>query len=256
LSFRAVRRAVALGLTLAVCVLLYWLGRLRGPYTLERRALWMHDAARLTMRSMGIRSTIEGPLPARGLIVSNHLSYLDIAILSAAVPCFFVAKAEIGNWLYFGRAARSGGTIFIDRGSRLSAVSVTRQIAERLSLPVPVLFFPEGTTTDGSQMLRFRSRLFEPAVVAAAPVTAASIRYVLSDSTPERELCWFGDATFLPHLWKMLGTAGFSAQVHFGEPRIYPDRRTAADSTHDEVEAMRGGLSFVEQQHCRNTAQN
>jgi len=238
---------VALGLTLAVCVLRYWLGRLRGPYTLERRALWMHDAARLTMRSMGIRSTVEGPLPARGLIVANHLSYLDIVILSAAVPCFFVAKAEIGNWLYFGRAARSGGTIFIDRGSHLSAMSVTRQITERLPLPVPVLFFPEGTTTDGSRMLRFRSRLFEPAVVAASPVTAASIRYVLSDGTPERELCWYGEATFLPHLWKALGTAGFSAQVRFGEARIYSDRRTAADATRVEVEAMRGGQTAVVQ---------
>jgi lyso-ornithine lipid O-acyltransferase len=241
LSFRAVRRAVALGLTLAVCVLRYWLGRLRGPYTLERRALWMHDAARLTMRSMGIRSTVEGPLPTHGLIVANHLSYLDIVILSAAVPCFFVAKAEIGNWLYFGRAARSGGTIFIDRGSHSSALSVVRQIAQRIQMPVPILFFPEGTTTDGSQMLRFRSRLFEPAVLAAAPVVAASIRYVLSNGTPERELCWYGDATFLPHLWKTLGTSGFSAQVRFGQPRIYPDRRTAADSTHAEVEAMRSG---------------
>jgi 1-acyl-sn-glycerol-3-phosphate acyltransferase len=157
------------------------------------------------------------------------------------VPCFFVAKAEIGNWLYFGRAARSGGTIFLDRGSRLSALSVTRQIAQRLPLPVPVLFFPEGTTTDGSRMLRFRSRLFEPAVIAAAPVTAASIRYVLSDGTPEQELCWYGDATFLPHLWKTLGTAGFSAQVRFNQPRFYPDRRTAANTTQAEVEALRSG---------------
>ena len=247
MSFRAARRAVALGLTLGVCVIRYWLGRLHGPYKLERRARWMHDAARLTMRSMGIRSTVEGPLPTRGLIVANHLSYLDIVILSAAVPCFFVAKAEIGGWLFFGKAARSGGTIFLDRGSRLSALSVTRQIAERLPLPVPVLFFPEGTTTDGSQMLRFRSRLFEPAVLALAPVSAASIRYVLSDGTPERELCWYGDLTFLPHLWKTLGTAGFSAQVHFGQPRTYPDRRTAADSTRAEVEAMRSGPVAVAQ---------
>jgi 1-acyl-sn-glycerol-3-phosphate acyltransferase len=244
-NLRAARRAVALGFSLAVCVVRYWLGRLRGPYTLERRALWLSATARLVLASLGIHSHVEGTLPTRGLIVANHLSYLDIAILSAATPCFFVAKAEIDGWPFFGKAARSGGTIFIDRSSRSSANSVAREIAARLALEVPILFFPEGTTTDGSQLLRFRSRLFEPAAVARAPVTAASIRYVLSDGTPERELCWYGDATFLPHLWKALGTAGLSAEVQFGEPVVYPDRRTAADSTQAEVEAMRSGRVSV-----------
>jgi 1-acyl-sn-glycerol-3-phosphate acyltransferase len=72
-------------------------------------------------------------------------------------------------------------------------------------------------------------------------VTAASVRYILSDGTPERELCWFGDEPFMPHLWKTLGTAGFSAEVTFGEPRVYTDRRTAAAQTQEEIEAMRAG---------------
>lgn len=239
MSLRAVRRAVALGFALALCVLQYWLGRLRGPYTLERRALWQCRTARLVLACLGIHSNVHGTPPTRGLIVANHLSYLDIAILSAATPCFFVAKAEISRWPFFGEAARSGGTIFLDRSSRSSATSVARQIGERLHLQVPVLFFPEGTTTDGGQLLRFRSRLFEPATTAGVPITAVSIRYVIDDGTPERELCWYGDASFLPHLWKALGTAGFCAEVNFGEPHIYPDRRTAADSTQAEVEAMR-----------------
>jgi 1-acyl-sn-glycerol-3-phosphate acyltransferase len=108
-------------------------------------------------------------------------------------------------------------------------------------LPVPVLFFPEGTSTDGSSLVRFHSRLFEPAAVAGAPVTAAAIRYVIEDGTPERALCWFGDESFLPHLWKTLGTAGFSGEVQFGEPRVYSDRRIAAGETHAEIEAMRSG---------------
>jgi 1-acyl-sn-glycerol-3-phosphate acyltransferase len=239
LSLRAARRAVALVLVLAAIVVRYWLGRLRGPYTLERRAQWMQGSARLAMRSMGIRSVIHGQPPRRGLVVANHLSYLDIVILSAAMPCFFVAKAEIDTWPFFGKAARSGGTIFLDRASRLSANSVAKQINQRLQMPIPVLLFPEGTSTDGSHVLRFHSRLIHPATEAGAPITAAAIRYVIEDGTPERELCWFGDALFLPHLWKTLGTAGFSAQVRFGEPHIYPDRRTAAESTHAEIEAMR-----------------
>jgi 1-acyl-sn-glycerol-3-phosphate acyltransferase len=245
LSLRAARRAVALVLTLAAIVVRYWFGRLRGRYTLERRALWMQSSARLAMRSMGICSSVQGHPPTHGLVVANHLSYLDIVILSAATPCFFVAKMEIGAWPFFGKAARSGGTIFLDRASLASANSVAKQITQRLQMPVPVLLFPEGTSTDGSQVLPFHSRLIHPATEARAPITAAAIRYVIEDGTPERELCWFGEAQFVLHLWKTLGTAGFSAQVHFGEPRIYPDRRAAAEATHAEIEAMRNELTFV-----------
>ena len=85
------------------------------------------------MGCLGIQLTVEGAVPTHGLVVSNHLSYLDIVILSAAMPCFFVAKAEIGGWPFFGEAARSGGTIFVDRSSRASANSVAEQMAERLS---------------------------------------------------------------------------------------------------------------------------
>ena len=230
---------MALGLALASCVVRFWLGRLHGPYTLERRALWFHSTARMVIASLGIHARIEGRPPTHGLVVANHLSYLDIAILSAAMPCFFIAKAEIGGWPFFGEAARSGGTIFLDRASLSSANAVATLITERFKLPIPVLLFPEGTSTDGSQVLRFHSRLIDSATSAGAPITAAAIRYVLQDGTPERELCWFGDALFLTHLWKALGTARLFAEVRFGEPRIYSDRRVAADATHDEIEAMR-----------------
>jgi 1-acyl-sn-glycerol-3-phosphate acyltransferase len=241
MSLRRFRRAVALGWVLTLCILRFWLIRLRGPLTMERRALWMQSSSKLILASMGIHYQVEGQTPARGLVVSNHLSYLDILILGAAMPCFFVAKAEIDGWPYFGKAARTGGTIFVDRESLASAVSVAEQIAQRLQLPVPVLLFPEGTSTDGSQVLRFHSRLIDPATVAGAPITAAAVRYVIDGGVEERELCWFDNAAFLPHLWKALGTAGFSAEVRFGEPRVYPDRRTAADETHAEIEAMRSG---------------
>ena len=239
MSGRALRRAVALVFALGCCVLAYWWIRVRGRITLEQRAMWLHGASRRVLRALGIESRVCGPAPARGLVVSNHLSYLDIALISAAMPCFFVSKTEVGRWPYFGRAARTGGTIFIDRSSRASTAAVVEQIAERLGLPIPVLVFPEGTSSDGSQVLRFHPSLFEPAIVAGGPVTAAAVRYLLDDGGKESELCWFGDTLFLSHLWRVLGTAGFSAEVRFGEPRVYPDRRTAAEATHDEIAAMR-----------------
>jgi hypothetical protein len=76
-------------------------------------------------------------------------------------------------------------------------------------------------------------------VAAGIPVTAAAVRYVLADGTPERELCWYDDAAFLPHILKVLGGANFSAEVRFGEPRIYANRRAAADATYAEIKAMR-----------------
>ncbi len=188
---------------------------------------------------MGIRIEVEGEIPKRGLVVANHLSHLDIVMLSAAMPCFFVAKSEIDDWPYFGRAARAGGTLFIDRSRRAGAEKVASSISERLKLPVPVLFFPEGTSTDGT-MRKFHSSLFEPAVRDGAPVTGVAIEYVLEDGRPERDLCWFGDEALLPHLARTLKAAGFHAKLRFGKPRVYESRRVAAEETFAEIAAMRG----------------
>jgi len=248
LTLRRIRRAVALAFVLTSCILHYWLMRLRGPMTLEWRALWLQASARSILISLGIESQVEGQPPACGLVVANHLSYLDILIISAVMPCFFVAKMEIDRWPYFGKAARTGGTIFLDRSSQASAMSVAEQIGERLQMPVPVLLFPEGTSTDGAQVLRFHSRLIDPATTAGAPITAAAVRYVVEDGdVEERELCWYGDESFTTHLWKVLGVKGFSARLWFGEPRIYSDRRVAADRTHAEITAWReaGALETV-----------
>ena len=239
MRLRAFRRAVALVFALAACVLAYWLARARGPLSLVQRAQWLNGAACRVLRALGIHCIVHGRPPSQGLVVSNHLSYLDIVIISSVMPCFFVSKSEIERWPYFGEAARSGGTIFIDRKSRASTAEVAGQIGERLKLPIPVLLFPEGTSSDGEQVLRFHSSLFEPAIVAGADVTAAAVRYGLEAGRQEHDLCWFDDTAFLPHLWKTLGAAGFSAEVTFGEPRRYSDRRAAAEATHDEVATMR-----------------
>jgi len=243
MRLRRYRRAVALVFALVLCVLRFWLLRLRGPLTLERQAGWSQSAGRLVLKALGVHYRVEGRPPTHGLVVSNHLSYIDILVLAAAMPCFFVAKMEIGGWPFFGKAARSNGTIFVDRGSLSSAMSVAEQMTERLKLPiqVPVLLFPEGTSTDGSQVIRFHSRLIDPATSIGAPITTAAIRYVIDGGVEERELCWYGDESFATHLWKVLGTAGFSAEVRFGEPRVYTDRRIAADETRAEIEAMRNG---------------
>jgi len=241
MSLRRFRRAVALVLELVLSIVRFWLLRLSGPLTWERRVRWVQQTASNILDSLDIEYRVDGQPPTRGLVVSNHLSYIDILVLSAAMPCFFVAKVEIGGWPFFGKAARCGGTIFVDRSSLASAQSVAEQMTERLKLtiPIPVLLFPEGTSTDGSEVIRFHSRLIDPATSLGVPITTAAIRYTVADGTPERELCWYGDETFVNHLWKVLGVGGFEADLWFGEPRVYTDRRRAADETHDEIAAMR-----------------
>lgn len=239
--FCRLRRAAALACALLKCAIHLGLLRLGGPLTLARRALWLQSAARGVLASLKIQVEQRGAAPAGGLVVANHLSYLDILAIAAVMPCFFIAKIEVSRWPFFGWAAQMGGTIFLKRGDLLSADQAANQIAARLATEknTPVLLFPEGTSTDGSQVQRFHSRLFTPAVAASAPVTAAAIRYTLGDGAPERTLCWYGDATFLGHLWKVLAAGSFVATVSYGSTKVYEDRRTAANATRAEVEALR-----------------
>jgi 1-acyl-sn-glycerol-3-phosphate acyltransferase len=238
-TWRRLRRAVALAFVLLLIVFDFWWMRLRGRMTLERRALWLQRASQRVLRCLGVRVQIDGRPPARGLVVANHLSYFDILIISAAMPCFFVSKKEIEGWPYFGWAARASGSIFLDRQSMRSARAVAHEIADRMHLPVPVMLFPEGTSTDGTEVLRFHSRLIDPATKVGAPITAVAIRYAVAGGEAERELCYCGKAVFLPHTWKVIGVEGFTAQLSFGEPRIYSDRHAAAEQTQAEVVAMR-----------------
>jgi 1-acyl-sn-glycerol-3-phosphate acyltransferase len=235
---RRLRRAAAMGFALAACVLHLCMARLRGPLSLEGRAQWLHECARRTVARLGIRSECQGQAPARGLVVSNHLSYLDILLFSAAMPCCFVSKSEIGGWPFFGSLARAAGTIFLDRSSHASASAVAGEISARLRLGVPILLFPEGTSTDGRRVLRFHSRLLEPAAQAGAPITAAAVSYAAQGGVEERELCWYGDEAFMANLWRLMGFAGLSAKVCFAPPKVY-SVGTSAAQTHAEVEAMR-----------------
>lgn len=240
---RAIRRAITLAIVLHYRVLVFWWMRLQGRPTLESRALWTQYSCRQILASLGITRTVIGTPPAQGLVVANHLSYLDILILSASMPCTFVSKMEIGSWPFFGMTARLGGTIFLDRASRSSAEKVADIMARRFKHQVPVLLFPEGTSTDGSEVLRFHSRLIDPATATGTPITAAALSYQIQGGIPERELCWFGDTTFLPHLWRTLKTRGFSTRVEFCPTAVYHDRRVAADTTHKQITAIRERLA-------------
>ena len=186
-----------------------------------------------------MRLECRGMRPAQGLVCSNHLTYLDILVYAAALPCVFVSKREVLRWPAFGFFARCGGTIFVDRQSRTSAEQVSRQIAAVLEAGVPVLLFPEGTSTDGGSVLRFHPTLLEPAVQLGADMTPAAVGYRVADRE-EREICWYGDAPFVPHLLRTMTRRGIVAQVEFfPERNAYADRKVAALELREKVAAMR-----------------
>ena len=206
---------------------------------LEQRARWLHETCSLVLRSLGVEVNCCGTRPTQGLIVSNHLSYLDIPAFAAATPCVFVAKREVRNWPVFGFFARCGGTIFIDRRSRASTDAVAQQMIDVLGKGVSVLLFPEGTSTDGTSVLRFHPSLLQPAITLGNPIVAAAIGYRMAGAE-ERDLCYYGDVRFGPHLLQLLGRAGVLAAIDFHpDSEIYADRKGAAQSLREKVIALR-----------------
>lgn len=188
---------------------------------------------------MGVQFSVVGPPPARGLIASNHLSYLDILVFSAAAPCVFVSKSEVRSWPIVGWVASLTGTVFVNRSSRAETGSVRPQMQERLEAGAVVILFPEATSTDGSELLPFRSSLFQAAVDAAAPITPACISYHVTDGDPRMDVCYWGEMTLFPHLLKLLTKNGVRATVRFaGHAQTFSDRKQAALEMQRQVEAL------------------
>jgi len=240
-TLRAALRVLIIFGTLAEIGFRYGLLRFRrgSQLNLNDRAHWLHVACALMLRRMGVQLERRGAPPANGLICSNHLGYLDILAYAAAVPCIFVSRSDIRGWPVFGWCARWGGTIFVDRQSRASTDRVARQMGEALTSGVPILLFPEGTSTDGSSVLRFHPSLLRPAIEHAADIAAAAIAYRVRGGE-EREVCWYGDASFVPHLLRMLRRKGVRAEIEFHPDRaVYSERKAAALDLHEKVGAMR-----------------
>jgi 1-acyl-sn-glycerol-3-phosphate acyltransferase len=199
-------------------------------------AEWLHQTCARGLRAIDVQLHVEGQPPAGGLIVSNHLSYLDILAYSAAVPCVFVSKAEVERWPVFGRYARWAGSVFVHRHERTDAARANIAIGDALRDGVPVVLFPEGTTTDGQRVLRFHSTMLQPAVDTGATITPCAVSYELEDGDPGREICWWGDMTVLPHMWNLLGKKSIRARIVFGTPmQARGDRKRLSAVLHEEV---------------------
>lgn len=207
-----------------------------GEPTRQQRAEWLHAICTAGLAAMDIRFAVVGPTPTSGLIVSNHLSYLDILTLSAIVPCVFVSKAEVESWPIVGRFARWAGCVFVERRTKGDAARKNTRVAEALLDGVIVVLFPEGRTTDSHQISRFHSTMLQPAIDTSAFVTPCAITYQLDDGSVEKEVCYWGDMTLWPHSMNLLGKRGIRARIAFG--RSMPasgGRRDLSHALHGHV---------------------
>ena len=211
------------------------------PHT-KARAQWLQASSRRTLRILSVKIRTSGPIPTRGLIVSNHLSYLDILVLSAITPSVFVSKSEVKNWPVFGTFARLSGTLFVQRTRRSDVARLNGEISTVLDSGVPVVLFPEGTSSDGTHILPFKSSLLEPAMDQGHPVTASCIRYSLKDGQASEDVCYWGDMTLFPHLLNLLSKRRVRAHVSFAPvERSASCRKELARQLHGEVDRMRHG---------------
>jgi 1-acyl-sn-glycerol-3-phosphate acyltransferase len=223
---------------IAGCLSEYLMRHLAGQLSGPRRVEVLHRWSRSTLSRMGVTVSFTGPL-AGGLIASNHLSYLDILVYSAVAPCAFISKREVRDWPAVGWIATLAGTIYVDRSRRSETHAVQPEIQAALAGGLPLVLFPEGTSSDGSGLLRFHSSLFQPAVDLGAPVSAASVRYAVPDGA-ETDACHWGDAALFPHLIHLLGKHSVTATVNFSADSFhFADRKQAALQMYQEVERLR-----------------
>ncbi|PTQ89207.1 lysophospholipid acyltransferase family protein [Agitococcus lubricus] len=153
---------------------------------------------------LGIDITVHGkPDPRPALWVSNHISWLDIPVIGAHFPVHFLSKAEVQTWPVIGRLAKAGGTLYIKRGSGDSN-SVSEQMAAHLQAGRSVLFFPEGTTTDGKELKRFFHKLFKAACVTGTDIQPVVLCYRDETGSLHPVAPFIGDDAFADHLLKVL----------------------------------------------------
>lgn len=210
--------------------------RLHGPLTLPRRSAWLHRSCTKALTRLGITLDVHGPIPSRGLLVCNHLSYIDVLALSAIFPCVFVAKRQVRSWPLFGRLARFGATIFVDRERPSDAARAGKELAQALAAGVIVVLFPEGTSSNGSTVLPFRPALFKPAVQLNHPISAAHISYAVERGSVEQDVCYWGGMVFLPHLLRFMRLRNVTARVRLGrEAIVFVDRKMAAVATRQQI---------------------
>ncbi|NBO64131.1 MAG: 1-acyl-sn-glycerol-3-phosphate acyltransferase [Acidobacteria bacterium] len=209
----------------------------------DRDTLVADACCRLSRRILSVLGVTVIPPNRRevgqgSLIVSNHLSYLDVLVIGSIYSgkgsgsIGFVAKSEVAAWPLIGWLARLGGALFLQRGVVISSVRTVYRVSQALRAGRQMHVFPEGTTTDGRDLTTFHPLFFASAIRSGRPVLPLTLRVeeVIEDgvtlSSPNEIVCWYGDTFFLQHFWRLLliDSARLSLIEHAAIPVSRVDR--------------------------------
>ena len=184
------------------------------------------------VRAVGVQCEFSGVEPVPGvLVVSNHVSWLDISVIGSELPVIFLAKGEIASWPILGFIIKTAGTLFIDRGR--GAKDANARLSESLSKNQSVLIFPEGTTTDGYSVKRFYPRLVQAAIDSNIRVQPVALRYFDKDGNLFSDVSYARNMTFLQSLWQTVCLGRIRVRVQVFELLTPSDSR---DRTAREAE--------------------
>jgi 1-acyl-sn-glycerol-3-phosphate acyltransferase len=212
----------------------------RPQRSLLRQAAWLHRWCRFACRVLGVHVTIRGSIPRCGLLVCNHLSYLDVIVLSSMRPCVFVAKRDVAGWPLFGWLARCAGTIFVDRNSRITTAGAVESMRETIANGALVVLFPEGTSSDGATVLPFKPALLESALQLGCEINAASIDYSLQAGSVADEVCYWREMTLVPHLLNLFTKPAIESKLVFAPfTASGRNRKEVARALRKQIMAMR-----------------
>ena len=178
----------------------------------------------------------------RALVVSNHVSWLDIFVINAMQPCRFVAKSDVRDWPVLGYLCARAGTFFISRGRPRDVRKTFKNLVVSIEGGERVAFFPEGTTAAQGTLLPFHANLFEAAIDARVPIQPLALRYVDATGALCAGVDYIGDTTFAESMMTILRGPQVRAQIMV-LPLVLTDgshRRELAVATHDRIAAALG----------------
>lgn len=200
-----------------------WSGFATSAGSRELRNRCVRAWCRLTSRILNLRIYRHGKPGAQAqLWVANHISWIDILALATEHDLVFIAKHEISTWPLLGPIFKGIGTLFIRRGDRDATLEMSQRMKSSLKEGISLMLFPEATTTDGKEVRRFASKLFEPAVETQSQIQPIALRYLgqCGDIAP-----FIGEDTFLAHLTRVLTLKDIPLLISYGEP-VHPQSLT------------------------------
>lgn len=187
-----------------------------------RRREALRTVATRLLRSLDVRVMVVGTRPSEPVLYAcNHLSWLDVLVLFVALPeCALVAKQDVARWPLIGRIVRTTDTVLVERAATRDLVRAIAEVTARLAHGRSVALFAEGTTSDGSRVLPFKSPFFDAAVRADVPIVPVGLRASTGPGGPDvaRHVCWWGDDSLVSHLPLVAGTRQIRYAVRLGDP--------------------------------------